>query len=49
MIRARLLIPALVVALVALSACGLKPMYAGGSGGAVASSLRSIQVQNIPG
>ena len=32
-----------------LSACGLKPMYAGGSSGKVASSLRSIQVQDIPG
>jgi LPS-assembly lipoprotein len=39
----------LAVSLAALSACGLQPMYAGGSGGAVASSLRSIEVQNIPG
>lgn len=49
MIRARFLLPALVVFAAALGACGLKPMYAGGSGGAVATSLRSIQVQNIPG
>ena len=33
----------------ALSACGLRPMYAGGGSGAVAGSLRSIQVQPIPG
>ena len=33
----------------ALSACGLRPMYAGGGSGAVAGSLRSIQVQSIPG
>ena len=49
MIRSRFLLPVLVVFAAALGACGLKPMYAGGSGGAVASSLRSIQVQNIPG
>ena len=33
----------------ALSACGLRPMYAGGGSGAVAGTLRSIQVQPIPG
>lgn len=48
MIRARLLHPFLALSL-ALGACGLKPMYAGGSGGAVASSLRSIEVRAIPG
>lgn len=32
----------------ALSACGLKPMYGGGSSGAVATSLSSIQVSPIP-
>ncbi len=32
-----------------LSACGLRPMYAGGGSGAVAGSLRAIQVQAIPG
>ena len=44
MMRALLLAAAL-----ALSACGLRPMYAGGGSGAVAHSLRSIQVQPIPG
>ena len=37
------------IALVPLSACGLRPMYAGGSSGPVATSLRSIQVRDIPG
>jgi LPS-assembly lipoprotein len=32
-----------------LTACGLRPMYSGGGSGSVASSLRSIQVQPIPG
>lgn len=36
-------------AALALSACGLRPMYAGGGSGAVADSLRSVQVQAIPG
>ncbi len=49
MIRVRFLLPALLALTTTLGGCGLKPMYAGGSGGAVASSLRSIQVQNIPG
>jgi LPS-assembly lipoprotein len=31
-----------------LGACGLQPMYAGGSSGAVASGLGSIQVAPIP-
>ena len=34
--------------MLALSACGLKPMYGGGSSGAVATSLGSIQVAPIP-
>jgi len=34
--------------LLALSGCGLKPMYAGGASGAVASSLSAIQVAPIP-
>ena len=34
--------------MLSLSACGLKPMYGGGSSGAVASSLGSIQVASIP-
>jgi LPS-assembly lipoprotein len=32
-----------------VSACGLRPMYAGGGAGAVAGSLRAVQVQPIPG
>jgi LPS-assembly lipoprotein len=39
----------LLVAAIALSACGLRPMYAEGGSGPVATSLRSIQVQPIPG
>ena len=39
----------LALCLAALTACGLQPMYAGGASGTVATSLRSIQVQNIPG
>lgn len=31
-----------------LAACGLKPMYAGGSSGAVASGLSAVQVAPIP-
>lgn len=31
-----------------LAACGLKPMYAGGSSGAVASGLGAVQVAPIP-
>jgi len=37
------------VAALALSACGLRPMYAGGGSGPVAGTLRSIEVQAIPG
>jgi LPS-assembly lipoprotein len=32
----------------ALAACGLKPMYAGGSSGSVASGLGAVQVAPIP-
>lgn len=39
----------ILAAALALSACGLRPMYAGGGSGAVAGTLRSIQVQAIPG
>jgi LPS-assembly lipoprotein len=39
----------LLAAALALSACGLRPMYSAGGSGAVAGSLRSIQVQAIPG
>ena len=49
MTRIRLLLPAAALLVGAVSGCGLRPMYAGGSGGPVASSLRSIQVQTIPG
>ena len=34
--------------LLALPGCGLKPMYAGGASGAVATSLNAIQVAPIP-
>ncbi len=34
---------------VALSACGLHPLYGGGSSSPVAATLRSIQVATIPG
>lgn len=36
------------VLMVLLGACGLQPMYAGGSSGAVAGGLTSIQVAPIP-
>ncbi|MEO7411381.1 MAG: LPS assembly lipoprotein LptE [Sphingomicrobium sp.] len=39
----------LAAALALLTACGLRPMYAGGTSGIVATSLRSIQVRDIPG
>lgn len=39
----------LVFAAATVSGCGLQPMYAGGESGRAASSLRAIQVQNIPG
>ena len=39
----------LLAATLALSACGLRPMYADGGSGPVAGSLRAIQVQAIPG
>ena len=35
--------------LVALSACGLQPMYAGGGNGAVARGLSAVEVPAIPG
>ncbi|MFL6759782.1 LPS assembly lipoprotein LptE [Sphingomonas sp.] len=37
------------LALVPLSACGLHPLYGGGSASSVASTLRSIAVGPIPG
>ena len=39
---------AVLAMLLLLSACGLRPMYAGGSSGAVASGLTTIQVAPIP-
>lgn len=43
----RLLAPLFLLA--ALSACGLRPMYAGGSGGTVVQGLRSVEVAPIEG
>ena len=40
---------ALVFASLALAACGLKPLYSGGSNGAVASALGDVQVEPIAG
>ncbi len=40
---------AILVLPLALAACGLRPMYGGGSTGAVATSLRSVSIQSIPG
>ena len=40
---------ALLVMLFALPACGLRPLYGGGSGGTVASTLRTISVGPIAG
>lgn len=40
---------ALVLALLWLTACGLRPLYAGGSGGAVAATLGSVTVSPIAG
>jgi LPS-assembly lipoprotein len=40
---------AVIVASLALAACGLHPLYAGGSGSGVAATLRSVQVAPIPG
>ncbi len=42
-------VAALVAAALALSACGLRPLYAGGAQGAVASRLGSVAVAPIPG
>ena len=39
----------LATTLLALSGCGLRPLYAGGSDGAVATTLGSITVAAIPG
>jgi LPS-assembly lipoprotein len=39
----------LLVLMLLLSGCGLQPLYGGGSGGAVAQTLRSVQVAPIEG
>jgi LPS-assembly lipoprotein len=39
---------ALILALAMLPACGLRPLYGGGTGSPVASMLRSVQVAPIP-
>ena len=39
----------LVAAAAALAACGLRPLYGGGSAGPVASALRSVEVAPIAG
>ena len=41
--------PALLPLLLLLAACGLHPLYGGGSGGQVAGLLRSVEVGPIPG
>jgi len=38
-----------IVLLIALSACGLRPLYGGGSGGAVVQGLRLVEVAPIEG
>lgn len=43
----RALLP--LAALLALSGCGLRPMYAGGAGGAVAQGLAAVEVPPIQG
>jgi LPS-assembly lipoprotein len=40
---------ALILAMLMLPACGLHPLYAGGSAGPVAATLRAVQVAAIPG
>ncbi|HEY6048598.1 MAG TPA: LPS assembly lipoprotein LptE [Sphingomicrobium sp.] len=40
---------AVAAASLALAACGLHPLYAGGSGSGAAGMLRSVQVSPIPG
>lgn len=41
--------PLLAISLLCLGGCGLRPLYGGGSGGAVASTLRSVAVAPIGG
>jgi LPS-assembly lipoprotein len=42
-------LPALILVSLMLSACGLKPLYSGGSTGAVASTLGTVMVEPISG
>ena len=49
MMRLALVLFAALALSTALSACGLRPLYGGGSGGAVATTLRSVQVAPIDG
>lgn len=42
-------LPLLIAGLLALSACGLRPLYGGGSGSSVAATLRSVTVAPIEG
>jgi LPS-assembly lipoprotein len=39
----------LAIALLTLSGCALRPLYGGGTSGAVASTLRQVSVTTIPG
>ncbi len=39
----------LILSLLALPACGLHPLYGGGTAGPVAATLRAVQVAAIPG
>jgi LPS-assembly lipoprotein len=40
---------AFALVLLALSGCGLRPLYGGGSSGAVAETMRSVAIAPIPG
>ena len=41
--------PLILLGALALAACGLHPMYGGGTGGPVAATLRTVDVAPIPG
>lgn len=43
------LAPALLVVLLALSGCGLRPLYGGGTKGAAAQALGQVEIAPIPG
>ena len=42
-------LPLILAGALALSACGLRPLYGGGTSSPVAATLRSVQVATIPG